>query len=70
MVSLFTVCFLCTDTATNYKKFAKLKGSLHEMVNEYQKQYVKKRIYHIQHVNNFHKRLKGWLERSQGMVTH
>lgn len=25
---------LCTDTATNYKKFAKLKGLLHETVNE------------------------------------
>ncbi|CAI8824999.1 hypothetical protein EMIT079MI2_230004 [Bacillus sp. IT-79MI2] len=29
---------LCTDTATNYKKFAKLKGLLHETVNERQKQ--------------------------------
>jgi hypothetical protein len=27
---------------------------------------VKKGIYHIQHVNNFHDRLKGWIERFQG----
>lgn len=61
---------LCTDTATNYKKLAKKKGLHHETVNERQKQRVKKGIYHIQHVNNFHNRLKGWLERFQGVGTH
>jgi transposase-like protein len=60
---------LCTDTATNYKKFAKLKGLQHETVNESQKQRVKKGIYHIQHVNNFHNRLKKWMERFQGVAT-
>lgn len=59
---------LCTDTATNYKKFAKIKGFQHETVNERQKQRVKKGIYHIQHVNNFHNRLKTWMERFQGVV--
>ena len=39
---------LCTDTATNYKKFAKLKGLLHETVNECKKQRVKKGIFHKQ----------------------
>ena len=60
---------LCTDTATNYKKFAKIKGLLHETVNERQKQRVKKGYYHIQHVNNSHNRLKGWMERFQGVAT-
>lgn len=60
---------LCTDTATNYKKFAKLKGLQHETVNERQKQRVKKGIYYIQHVNNFHSRLKNWMERFQGVAT-
>lgn len=60
---------LCTDTATNYKKFAKLKGLQLEMVNERQKQRVKKGIYHIQHVNNSHNRLKTWMERFQGVAT-
>jgi len=60
---------LCTDTATNYKKFAKLKGLLHETVNERQKQRVKKGIYHIQHLNNSHNRLKGWMDRFQGVAT-
>lgn len=49
---------LCTDTATNYKRFAKITGLQHETVNKRQKQRVKKGIYHIQHVNNFHNRLK------------
>ena len=61
---------LCTDTATNYKKFAKIKGLQHETVNERIKQRVKKRIYHIQHVNNFHNHLKGWIERFQGVGTY
>ncbi len=61
---------LCTDTATNYKKFAKLKGLVHETVNERQKQRVKKGIFHIQHVNNSHNRLKGWMERFQGVGTY
>lgn len=60
---------LCTDTATNYKKFATLKGLKHETVNERQKQRVKKGIYHIQHVNNFHNRLKVWMVRFQGVAT-
>lgn len=60
---------LCTDTATNYKKFARIKGLQHETVNERQKQRVKKGIYHIQHVNNFHNRLKTWMERFQGVAT-
>ena len=49
---------LCTDTATNYKKFAKLKGLLLETINDRKKQRVKKGIYHIQNDNNFHSRLK------------
>lgn len=60
---------LSTDTATNYKKFAKIKGLKHETVNERQKQRVKKGIYHIQHVNNFHNRLKSWMVRFQGVAT-
>jgi len=60
---------LCTDTATNYKKFARIKGLQHETINERQKQRVKKGIYHIQNVNNFHSRLKTWIRRFQGVAT-
>jgi transposase-like protein len=60
---------LCTDTATNYKKFARLKGLKHQTINERQKERIKKGIYHIQHVNNFHSRLKTWIARFQGVAT-
>lgn len=60
---------LCSDTATNYKKFAKEKGLKHEMVNARKGVYVRKDIYHIQHVNAYHKRLKKFMERFQGVAT-
>lgn len=60
---------LCTDTATNYKKFAKINGLQHETINDRQKQRVKKGIFHIRHVNNFHSRLKTWIRRFQGVAT-
>lgn len=58
---------LCTDSATNYKKFAKMKGLTHEILPR--GTYVSKSIYHIQHVNSFHSRLKQWMVRFQGVAT-
>jgi hypothetical protein len=52
---------LCTDTGTNYKKFAKLKNLLHETINVSKGVFVRKHIYHI-HVNSYHKQLKQWLD--------
>jgi len=60
---------LCTDTATNYKKFAKMRKLPHETINASKGIYVKKHIYHIQHVNSYHKQLKQWLDRFQGVST-
>lgn len=64
-----TSALLCSDTATNYKKFAKDKGLQHEMVNMRKGIYVKKSIFHIQHVNAYHKRLKQFMNRFQGVAT-
>lgn len=64
-----TSALLCTDTATNYKKFAQMKSLQHEAINVSKKQYKKKGIYHIQHVNGYHKRLKKWMDRFQGVAT-
>lgn len=64
-----TSALLCTDTATNYKKFAVMKGLQHEAINISKKEYKKKGIYHIQHVNGYHKRLKKWMDRFQGVAT-
>jgi FMN phosphatase YigB (HAD superfamily) len=41
----------------------------HEMVNMRKGIYVKKSIYHIQHVNAYHKRLKQFMDRFQGVAT-
>lgn len=60
---------LCTDTATNYKKFAAMKGLQHEAINVSKKEYKRKGIYHIQHVNSYHKRLKKWMDRFLGVAT-
>lgn len=64
-----TSALLCTDTATNYKKFAQMKKIQHEAINVSKKQYKNKGIYHIQHVNGYHKRLKKWMDRFQGVAT-
>jgi transposase-like protein len=60
---------LCTDSATNYKAFAKQKGILHEVINAHKGVHVKKGVYHIQHVNAYHQRLKKWMERFNGVAT-
>lgn len=58
---------LCTDSATNYKKFAKMKGLTHEILPR--GTHVSKSVYHIQHVNSFYSRLKQWMDRFQGVAT-
>lgn len=60
---------LCSDSATNYKTFAKMKGIEHETINVHKGVYTKKGVYHIQHVNSYHKRLKQWMEPFQGVAT-
>jgi transposase-like protein len=60
---------LCTDSATNYKSFAKKKGIPHEILNAHKGVRVKKGIYHIQNVNAYHQRLKKWIERFNGVGT-
>lgn len=60
---------LCTDSATNYKSFAKELEINHEVINIRKDGYVKKGIYHIQHVNHYHRELKEWLKRFDGVAT-
>lgn len=65
---LDNTAFLFTDTATNYKKFAAMKGIKHEAINARNKEYVRQKIYHIQHVNSYHRRLKDWMVRFNGVA--
>ncbi|MCL6442270.1 MAG: IS1595 family transposase [Alicyclobacillus sp.] len=60
---------LCTGSAKNYLAFARMKGLHHEVINVRKGVYVRKGIYHVQHVNAYHKRLKKWMERFQGVAT-
>lgn len=60
---------LCTDASTNYKSFEKKKGISHEILNANKGVRVKKGIFHIQHVNAYHQRLKKWMERFNGVGT-
>lgn len=46
-----------------------MKGLQHEAINVRKGIYTKKGIYHIQHVNEYHTRLKKWMNRFQGVVT-
>jgi hypothetical protein len=60
---------LCTDSAKNYIAFARMKGLHHEVINARKGQHIRKGIYHVQHVNAYHKRLKKWMERFRGVAT-
>ncbi len=46
-----------------------MKELKHETINISEDVYVKKGIYHLQHVNSYHKRLKDWMQRFQGVAT-
>jgi len=52
---------LCTDSAPNYKLFAELRGLECKQVNIRQKKRIIEKIYHVQHVNQYHGQLKEWI---------
>lgn len=56
----------CTDSCRSFKKFA--KESELELI-QLPKGKKKLGIYHLQHVNSFHSRLKNWMNRFQGIAT-
>jgi transposase-like protein len=60
---------LCTDSHTSFKAFAKANHLKYQPVNISKGNRVVKGIYHIQHVNNAHTRLKTWMVRFQGVST-
>jgi IS1 family transposase len=59
---------LCTDAWRAFKAYAKEKGIEHYPFKSDGKERVKG-LYHIQNVNNYHSRLKGWMERFNGVAT-
>ena len=59
---------LCTDSWRAFSTFANTKGLSHYRFKSDGKQRVKG-VYHIQNVNNYHSRLKRWIDRFNGVAT-
>lgn len=53
---------LCSDSHISYKGFAIDKKIEHHAIRADLKQFVKKKIYHVQHVNSIDSRMKKWIE--------
>lgn len=52
---------LCSDSHVSYKGFAIDNALEHHAIRADLKQYVKDGVYHVQHVNSLHNKLKKWL---------
>jgi transposase-like protein len=59
---------LCTDSWRAFSSYANSKGLAHYRFKSDGKQRVKG-VYHIQNVNNYHSRLKRWIDRFNGVAT-
>lgn len=60
---------LCTDGHRSFEAFAKENKLEHQTIKVSAKEYVKKGIYHVQHVNQTAQDLKKWLENFNGVST-
>ena len=60
---------LCTDGHRSYESFATSNNLEHQTVKVSAKEYVKKGIYHVQHVNQTASEFKNWLGKFNGVST-
>jgi transposase-like protein len=60
---------LCTDGHRSFEAFAKENNLEHQTIKVSAKEYVKKGIYHVQHVNQTAQDLKKWLDSFNGVST-
>jgi transposase-like protein len=63
------VTTLCSDANGTWRSFAAEKCLPHIELNGRKNERVKRGLFHIQNVNAFHRRLKGWMERFNGVAT-
>ena len=61
---------LCTDSHSSFRAFAKANRIKYRPVNVSKGQRVVKKVFHIQHANSAHARLKGWMARFRGVSTN
>lgn len=59
---------LCTDAWRVFSTYVKSKGLFHYRFISDETERVKA-LYHIKYVNNYHSRLKGWIQRFNGVAT-
>lgn len=59
----------CTDSHSSFRAFAKANQIKYRPVNISKGRRVVRKIYHIQHANSAHTRLKGWISRFNGVST-
>lgn len=60
---------LCTDGAPVYQRYAQHRGVVHEPVNLAQGIRIRRPAFHVQNVNAYHSRWKGWMQRFHGVAT-
>ena len=60
---------MCTDGAPVYRRYAQDRGVVHEPVNLAPGIRVRRPAFHVQNVNAYHGRWKGWMERFHGVAT-
>jgi len=60
---------LCTDSAGAYAAVARTAGIAHRTINVRRGQRVVEGAFHIQNVNAYDSRLKGWMHRFHGVAT-
>lgn len=57
---------LCTDSHKSYIKFAQ---NFELELQQIKRSKHKEGLYHIQHINAFHRNLKGWMDKFRGVAT-
>lgn len=60
---------LCTDAYKSYLSYSREKDIKHYRINGQKEEYSIRGIYHIQHVNSYHSRLKQWILRFKGVAS-
>ena len=60
---------LCSDSLPSYKAFCREHGVAHKPINMSEGIRVVEEVFHIQNVNGYHSRFKGWLRRFNGVAT-
>ena len=60
---------LCTDSHASFRAFAKANHIKYRPINVSKGQRVVQKVFHVQHANSAHARLKGWIARFRGVST-